>query len=423
MGNGSLNDFFSKLGFPLPAADGGRPARLGFDWRLVIIAFGLVIFGLVMVYSASADFSYTYYSSETYIADRQIKLALAGFAIMALVSFIPYQWYRKFAFPVLIFTTLALAAINFYGEERLGATRGGAGGSIQPSEMAKLAVIIYMAAWLFSHKEQMNSFVLGIVPLSVALGVVVGFLVIQPDLSAALTIVFIGAIMWFLGGGAVKQIGVIALMAGVAGFALIMVIPSGRDRFTNFWFGWSDLLLTSEHVQKGLMGFMSGGIFGTGIGKGEIKLLGLPFPHTDSIFAVIGEETGMIGSLGLVLAYLGLLWRGSVIALRAPDRMGRLLAGGVTYWILFEAMLNMLVMLGILPFAGQALPFISSGGSSLLVSLAAVGILLNISRQSVKAEEKEERSFDAVVDLRGRNGRRRVPRTVHPASSGYQRQP
>ncbi len=421
MGNGTLADWLDKLGLHLPSGEGKRPMRLGFDWMLLLLTIGLVIFGLVMVYSASADFSYTNYGSETYVVQRQVLLAMLGFGLLVVAAMVPYQLLKKVAFLALVVTVFVLLLLAFFGETRLGAIRAISSGSMQPSELAKLVVIIYMAAWLASHKEHINSLQFGIVPLGVALGVVFALIYIQPDLSAALTIAILGAILWFLGGGGWKQVGIVALIGVVAGFIVIMAVPEGKARFNNFWFGWSDLLMTSDHVQKALMGFMRGGLFGVGIGKGEIKLLGLPFPQTDSIFAVVGEETGLFGSLLLLLAYLGILWRGSAIALKAPDSMGRLLAGGLTFWILFEATLNMMVLLGVLPFAGQALPFISAGGSNLLVSLASIGIMLNISRQSVKVEEREEQSFDAVVDLRRRDWRRRVPRTVHPASPSVRR--
>lgn len=424
MGNGSLNEFLHKLGVPMPDEQGTiRPVRLGFDWILLLITIGLVIFGLVMVYSASADFSVVEFGNKYYTIERQARLVLLGLLVMGVAAIFPYQLYRKLAFGFLILTVLALGSLYFIGETRLGALRGGQGGSMQPSELAKLVIIVYMSAWLFGHKEHINSFQLGIIPLGVALGVVLALVYFQPDVSASLTILIIGVLMWFLGGGSFKQLLLVGAIAAVFGVFAIITVPSGRDRIANFWVGWNDLLKTSDHVQKGLAGFMRGGLLGTGIGEGEIKLLGLPFPHTDSIFAVIGEETGLIGSIALLLAYVGLLLRGTRIALNAPDGMGRLLAGGLTFWILFEATLNMLVMLGVMPFAGQALPFISAGGSSMLVSLAAVGIMLNISRQSVAAEEKEERSFNAVVDLRGRNWRRRVSRPVHTASSNLRRQP
>jgi cell division protein FtsW len=170
-------------------------------------------------------------------------------------------------------------------------------------------------------------------------------------------------------------------------------------------------------VVRSIEAFVRGKWFGVGIGMSEIKLTGLPYPFTDSIFAVIAEETGLAGATVLVGLYLAFLWRGLTIAQRAPDELGRLLAGGLSIWIATEAFINMAVMLNILPFAGNALPFISKGGSNLLFTFAAVGVVLNISRASVQSEEQEGSTLSEVVNLRWRNGRRRVSRSRRSESS------
>jgi cell division protein FtsW len=185
---------------------------------------------------------------------------------------------------------------------------------------------------------------------------------------------------------------------------------TGPARWQDFINGLKNPLNSSYHVTRSLESFAKGGVFGVGIGKSSAKLTGLPVPHTDSIFAVVGEETGLIGSAFLVTMYGLLLWRGLAIAKRAPDGLGRLMAAGLSFWLAIEAFINMAVMVGLMPFAGNALPFISAGGSNLLVSMAAIGILLNISRQSEKSVEQEERNFGEIVDLRGRDRRRREPR-------------
>jgi len=187
---------------------------------------------------------------------------------------------------------------------------------------------------------------------------------------------------------------------------------TGRERIFDFVAGIQDPTQASYHVRRSFEAIVNGGVFGTGIGRGETKLLGLPVPPTDSIFAVIAEELGLIGSVILIGLYAALVWRGMVIGRRAPDMLGTLLASGMTLWIGMETLINMAVMVGLMPFAGNALPFISAGGSNLVVSLAAIGILLNISRQSgVTVGGNDWRSFGAVVDLRWRNRRRRVSRT------------
>jgi cell division protein FtsW len=171
----------------------------------------------------------------------------------------------------------------------------------------------------------------------------------------------------------------------------------------------------SYQVRRCLEAIVNGGIFGVGIGRSSTKFTGLPVAHTDSIFAIIAEETGLVGTGLLILAYLVILWRGLTIAKNAPDQLGRLLASGISIWIMIEAVINMGVMANLLPQAGNALPFISYGGSSLLMTLSGVGILLNIGRSSERNQPQGETNFGAVVNLRWRDGRRRVSRTVHPA--------
>jgi cell division protein FtsW len=181
----------------------------------------------------------------------------------------------------------------------------------------------------------------------------------------------------------------------------------------SFLAGFKDPTPASYHVQRSFEAVIKGGFFGVGLGQADTKLTGLPFAPTDSIFAVIAEELGLFGSMLLMGLYAALVWRGLVIARRAPDMLGTLLASGVTFWIGMEALINMAVMVGLMPFAGNALPFISAGGSNLLATMSAVGIMLNISRKSgenVKMDENEWRSFGAVIDLRRRNGRRSVSR-------------
>jgi cell division protein FtsW len=171
------------------------------------------------------------------------------------------------------------------------------------------------------------------------------------------------------------------------------------------------------HLSRSLEALVKGGWFGVGIGRADTKLTGLPVPPTDSIFAVVGEETGLVGATTVVILYIILMWRGLKIAQSAPDGLGRLLAAGLSLWLATEAFINMAVIVGLVPFAGNALPFISAGGSSLLVSMAAVGILLNISRVSTRMQEKEEKTFDSVVDMRWRDRRWGVPRAGRPPSA------
>jgi cell division protein FtsW len=197
----------------------------------------------------------------------------------------------------------------------------------------------------------------------------------------------------------------------VVGLLVVQVSTTGQTRVGAYVSGIKDPTQASYHVRRSFEAIVKGGWFGVGIGRANTKLTGLPVPPTDSIFAVIAEELGLFGAAGTVLLYVLFIWRGLRIAEKAPDLLGSLLASGLTFWIAMEAIINMLVMVGLLPFAGNALPFISSGGSNLVASLLAVGILMNVSRQvEPQAESEEWRNFGATVDLRGRNRRRGLSR-------------
>jgi cell division protein FtsW len=269
---------------------------------------------------------------------------------------------------------------------------------------------------LESKRDQLRVFSLGLVPLGVIIGLVGAFIIAQPDLSAFVTVVLIGVMMFFLAGGDWRQLLIVFGIGGVVGWALLSsgIIPTGYERITSFIEGIQDPTQYSPHVQRAIEAFIQGGWLGAGLGNSKTKLLSLPFPHTDSIYAVIGEELGVWGSVVVVILFGLLLWRGLVIARRAPDELGSLLAGGMAFWITTEAFINMAVIIGLMPFAGNALPFFSSGGSSMVVTMAAIGILLSVSRLSAMSKQHEE-GPGAVVDLRRRDRRRRLSRPVRSA--------
>jgi cell division protein FtsW len=226
-----------------------------------------------------------------------------------------------------------------------------------------------------------------------------------------------GGIMFFLAGGDLKQIGFLLLLALLFGWVIVALNSTGSERVSSYLAGLRDPFDASYHVRRSLEAFVKGGWFGAGIGNSETKLTGLPVPPTDSIFAVIGEETGVFGATVMVMLYTVILWRGLGIARRAPDGLGTLLAAGLSIWLVMEAMVNMAVMVGLLPFAGNALPLISAGGSNLVVTCMAIGILLNISRLTVKTREEEEKSFGEMVNLRRWDRRQRVSRSRRSRSS------
>ena len=384
----------------------------GFDVPLLLVTIALLVLGLVMLYSASWDFSLGAYGDPMQMFDRQVIWMILGVFGAFVLSRIDYHHWRKLVVLAMALTIILLISVLLLSEIRFNAKRAFIDGSVQPSELAKLISIIYLAVWLFSKRQNLKSVQLGLIPLGMILGIVGGLIYLQPDLSAAGTVLILGGLLFFLAGGDLKQIIFLMAVAVIGGWLVVRISPTGAERINDFLNGIKDPTQASYHVRRSFEAIVNGGILGTGIGRSETKLLGLPVPPTDSIFAVIAEELGLVGSMVLISLYAALVWRGMVIARRAPDMLGTLLASGMSLWIGLEALINMAVMVGLMPFAGNALPFISAGGSNLVVSLAAIGILLNVSRQSgVTAEEGNEwRSFGAVVDLRWRNRRRRVSR-------------
>jgi cell division protein FtsW len=385
----------------------------GVDIPMLLTAIALMVFGLIMLYSASFDFSYKEFGSSTYMFGRQVKWMLLGVAAAVGLSLFDYHHWRRFVLFAMLGTIGLLVTVLFVNEMRLGASRSLYEGSYQPSEIAKLVAVIYLSVWLYAKRDFLHDISLGLIPLGVILGIIGGLIYLQPDLSAAGTVLILGGLLFFLAGADIRQILFLLVLAVLMAWVVVQFSETGQDRVASFLAGLQDPTHASYHVQRSLEAVIKGGVFGVGLGQADTKLTGLPFAPTDSIFAVVAEELGVFGSTMLMGLYAALVWRGLVIARRAPDMLGTLLAAGITFWIGLEALINMSVMVGLMPFAGNALPLISAGGSNLVSTLAAIGIILNISRQSgeiVKQEQNEWRSFGAVIDLRRRNGRRSVSR-------------
>lgn len=390
--------------------------KIGMDVPLLLTIIGLLVFGLVMLFSASWDFSLGAYKNPMHMFNRQVLWMGLGLAVMFALSRLDYHSWRKLALPAMALTIVLLLVVLLVSEVRFNVKRAVWAGSVQPSELAKLVSILYFVVWLFSKRDQLHKVQLGLLPLSVIMGIVGGLIYLQPDLSAAGTVLIMGGLLFFLAGGDLKQITVLLLAALAVGWVVVQLSPTGQQRVGDFVTGIRDPMQASYHVRRSFEAIVNGGLLGVGVGRSQTKLLGLPVPPTDSIFAVVVEELGLLGALVLIGLYAMLVWRGMVIARRAPDMLGTLLASGMALWIGMEALINMAVMVGLMPFAGNALPFISAGGSNLVTSLAAMGILLSVSRcTSVVVQEGEEwRSFGAVVDLRWRNRRRRVSGAGRP---------
>ncbi len=385
--------------------------RLPFDVPMLIIVIVLLVFGLLMVYSASWDFSILMGEGPTYIFSRQIIWIILGITFAVLANFIDYHLYQKILVPMWCGTLLLLLGVLIINDLRgIQATRMLLGGSIQPSELAKAVIIIYLSFWLYRRADSLNDVQIAYIPLIIILGITFSFIMMQPDLSAAITVLALGVLLFFLAGGDWKIILLVFVLAIMVGLPMMYIYPTGRARINSYLTALNNPLEGSYHIQRSLEAVIKGGWFGVGIGQADTKFTGLPLAPTDSIFAVIVEETGIIGGSFTIVMFLLLVWRGLVIAKNAPDQLGSLLAFGLSVWIGLEALMNMATMVGLIPFTGNALPFISAGGSSMVVTLTSIGIIMNISRISMKQESSERSPHSAVVNLRRRDGRRRVPR-------------
>lgn len=394
-----------------------RKISLSFDVTFMIIVIFIVVLGLLMVYSASWNYALRVHNNANYVIFRQIGWVLIGSLLILIISRIDYHILQRWGIVIMAVVLLLLIAVLLFGVTLFGSRRSLlTSGSFQPSEFAKFALIIYLSVWLYSKRDNLNKLSFGLFPMMVILGITSGLILGQPDLSAAITVIMLGAILFFIADGDIRQIFMVALIAVLFGIIVFLLNQTGRTRMTDYIKGYQDPANASYHIQRSLEAIVRGGSFGVGIGRGTSKFTGLPLSWSDSIYAIITEETGIFGATIVALLYIFLLWRGLVIAQHAPDMLGKLLAGGMTMWISLEALINMGVMVNLLPHAGNALPLISAGGSSMVATLMGVGIILSVSRFSnIKKSDLEGRSFGAVVDLRRRDGRGSVSR-VHRSS-------
>jgi len=400
---------------PVNTRTAPRPLRLGIDVPMLLAVAFLLGFGLLMVYSASWQPSMLRNEDPAYYLINQLKWVVIGVCGGAFMMYFDYRRWRKWAVPIMLLTLAMLMTVLIFGEMRYNSKRTLFGGSIQPSELAKVVVIMYLSYWLTSKREVLNNVRFGMLPMAVILGLTAGLILLQPDLSATITICVLGVLLFYLAGVETKQILLIFLIVAVLGALLIAVSDTGQARIEQYIAGLRDPGTASLHIQRSIEAVVRGGFFGVGIGKGSTKF-SLPVSHTDSIFAVIAEETGLLGAGVVVILYLVFMWRGLKIAAQATDFTGKLLASGLTLWIVMEAILNMGVMVNLFPFAGNALPLISAGGSSLTMTLGAVGLIFSVARVSSREKhEQEGRTFGAVVNLRRGDRRGRVSRAHRPS--------
>jgi cell division protein FtsW len=385
----------------------------GLDAYVLVVVGVLLAIGAMMVYSTTFDWSAQSFGSETFIFSRHVRNLAIGGALFLALALIDYRIWRRFTVWMLLITVALLIAVLLFGDNTLiNARRSLIQGSFQPGEAAEVVMIIYLAAWLGSRRMKIRSFAYGLVPFALLVGIVGGLVMLQPDLSTAAIIFVTAGIMFFLAGADMRQIamaGVLTLVAGLVVMQLGLLPDYAGARWSTYITGVSDLTQANYHVQQAVIAFLNGGWTGVGLGNGRQKFGFLPAPHTDSIFAVIGEELGVIGAAVVVLLYVALVIRGFQTARRAGDPFGALLAAGITVWIAAKALLNIAVMTAVVPSTGVALPFISYGGSSLVAAMAGLGLLVSVGRVRARQQRAPERRVGvAHHDRGGRNGRPRV---------------
>ncbi len=355
------------------------------DQTILLLAVTLTCFGVVMVYSSSSIMAAKRFSDGFFFLKRQGLYAVIGMGLMFVAMHIDYHHLRRLAAPLFFLSVLLLIAVLLPG---IGSKAGGAarwiralGFSLQPSELTKLALVIYLAHSLAKKKDKIRSFKFGFFPYMIVLAIVLLLLLLQPDLGTAVTLAAVAMTMLLVAGTRLSYIVSIVLLALPFLYVAIMHVGYRRRRMMAFLNPWEDPTDTGFQIIQSWIAFGNGGIVGTGLGEGRQKLFYLPEAHTDFIFSVVGEELGFLGVCTVVAIFLMLILRGIRTALKAQDEFGTLLAFGISLMLGLQVIVNFGVVLGLLPTKGMTLPMISYGGTSLLVTLTAIGILLNISAQ------------------------------------------
>lgn len=337
-----------------------------------------------MVFSASFAWGFADYDDPYFYLVRQLIWGVIGLVVMVMVANIPYTLWERWSVVLMAVALLALMAVIAVGSERFNATRTFLGGSVQPSEPAKIIIVMYVSAWLASKGTRIRDVRVGLLPFSVLMGAIAVLIVAQPNISTAILIVATASIMFFIAGAEMKQLLVVGAGGAATFWLVIRYSTYAHDRVARYMASLWDPMQSDEYqVQRAVEALIRGGLFGQGIGDSQAKIPGyLPVVWSDNIFAVIGEEMGLLGALLVIFLFAMLAYLGLRTALRAPDNFGMLLATGITASLTLQALLNMAVIVAAAPPTGVTLPFISYGGSSLVTALAAIGILLNISRHA-----------------------------------------
>lgn len=355
----------------------------------------LALVGLVMVFSASAVVAGNRFHDSGYFLKRQLAWLTFGFVLLHVASRVDYIWWKRLSVPMLglMALLLVMVLIPSLGVAAKGARRWLRLGpiSIQPAEMVKLVAVIYLAAYLTKKEDLITSFTSGLLPVLFVIGVLSGLVLLEPDLGTVVVIGLVTIGLLFLGGAQVKHLLALGLCAVPVVLVLVLGSSYRRQRLLTFLAPWKDASNAGFQITQSFLAFGSGGPFGVGLGEGKQKLFFLPEAHTDFVLALVGEELGLVGTGAIILLFALFVVRGFQIAARARMPFGRYLGVGITLLIGGQALVNAAVATGMLPTKGLTLPFVSYGGSSLVISLLAVGILLNISRDRQAGPEESGR--------------------------------
>lgn len=381
------------------------------DFQLLVLTLLLVGFGVVMVFSASSNtaaVSKDFNFDAFYFVKRQLMWAVLGFIAMLIAMNIPYQFYKKWFLPLFIVTAVLLLLVPYFGVSINGARSWFRLGkiSLQPTEIAKIAIVLYLSALITKKGEKFREFKRGLFPVMIIVGFVIGLIMLQPDFGSAFILAITAGIIVIAGGANLKHIfncALVGLLGVITVLGINMLIPSsGTDggyrmgRIQSWLDPFHDAQNASYNLLQSLKAIAHGGWTGAGFGQSIQKLLYLPYPYNDFIFAVIAEELGFIGTTIFLCFYAYFIFRGLLIALRCPDIFGTLVGVGIIGNIAIQAFINIGGVTRTIPITGVTLPFISSGGTSLFITMASVGILLSISREWNRVSQEKTRRKTTV---------------------------
>jgi cell division protein FtsW len=373
----------------------------------------LIITGLLAVYSSSFALAYHEYGNTNYFVERQAVFALAGVGAMVFFMRLDYHRLKSLSVWMLGLALLGLLAVLVpgIGVERNGASRWIDIGPIalQPSEFAKLAVIVYISAWLASRGQQINKFSIGFVPFVLLLGVIGGLVIAEPDMGTTIIILLVASTLFFVAGAPLSHLGLLIGVGGIIAYAVVLQRDYQLDRLVSFVNPQSDPQGSGFQIIQLLIALGSGGPLGLGWSESRQKFFYVPGSHTDGVFAILGEELGFIGLMAILALFGFFIYRGLRATMKSRDRFAMLLGIGIVSWIAFQTLINIGGITRTTPLTGVPMPFLSYGGSALIAVLAGVGILLNISRYTSDVPYQEREQAAPRAHAKARPAARRAP--------------